>query len=94
MVLKQPSERVKRDVASCECKRESANVSYIDKDLCHCYTTAELTKEEVGDKLVFAVGDGEEYGGYYNGELEAQQKYSIYVAAKVDTEVKAFYIYS
>ncbi|XP_067947071.1 receptor-type tyrosine-protein phosphatase delta-like [Watersipora subatra] len=77
---KRSSGRVTRNVADCGCTKESINQRYIDGRECYCYTTAELTAENVGEELIFNIGDGKTYGGFANVELEAQAQYNVYIA--------------
>ena len=45
------------------------------------YIAARIPFGDVNSSLVFALGDGKEYGGFVNKELSSGQKYNIYSRA-------------
>ena len=59
-------------------KREALDPIHY-KDSTDDYIAAELSKQMVTDN--FVVGDGNTYGGYYNGPLETGATYEISVGS-------------
>ena len=59
-------------------KREALDPIHY-KDYTDDYIAAELSKQMVTDN--FVVGDGNTYGGYYNGPLETGAMYNVRVGS-------------
>ena len=55
------------------------------------YIAAQIPSGDVNPSLVFAVGDGKEYGGFVNKKPSSGQKYNVYSRA-LTFKSKVWYI--
>ena len=52
------------------------------------YISAQIPAADVKTEMIFALGDGEDKGGYINKELSRGQKYKIYSRALTEKSSK------